>query len=406
MGTLGSNPWQAVGGLDNHTKRLDFQMSMMGFVFPCLNLILTTLALAELVIPENELDNMLQQLDRLQKEAELADLLILPEECQRRVYHYWVVDAYGRHESGNATVVTPLSSHTKIIYEKDATLEIDNKRQDEEEDLIEEGQYNPHVLVLRPELNCLFQGDGALSTALLDYYLVPPPKYGFLREFVSTEVDEGTHGGSHRGVFQDQFLDEFIFKGRVKNGFFVEAGADDFLLNSNSLLFELTHKWTGVLVEPHLNRFHQGLQVGRNTWGAPVCLALGPSPHTAWIAQALQGVSMNGLVPPERGGAVHQCFPLYSLLLALNKSKVNYFSLDIEGAELQVLRSVPWHLVDIEVISVEYNLLAYILKAKKLAVSGVIPKICLFVSLSRFSLFSCLLVKFKYYLINGKPKKT
>ena len=38
-----------------------------------------------------------------------------------------------------------------------------------------------------------------------------------------------------------------------------------------------------------------------------------------------------------------------SLLLALDNPKVNYLSLDIEGAELQVLRSVPWHLVDIEV---------------------------------------------------------
>ena len=39
----------------------------------------------------------------------------------------------------------------------------------------------------------------------------------------------------------------------------------------------------------------------------------------------------------------------FSLLLALDNPKVNYFSLDIEGAEIQVLRSVPWHLVDIEV---------------------------------------------------------
>ena len=38
-----------------------------------------------------------------------------------------------------------------------------------------------------------------------------------------------------------------------------------------------------------------------------------------------------------------------SLLLALGSPKVNYFSLDIEGAELQVLHSLPWNLVDIEV---------------------------------------------------------
>ena len=40
---------------------------------------------------------------------------------------------------------------------------------------------------------------------------------------------------------------------------------------------------------------------------------------------------------------------VFSLLLALGNPKVNFFSLDIEGAELQVLRSMPWHLLDIEV---------------------------------------------------------
>ena len=161
------------------------------------------------------------------------------------MYHYWVVDANGSHESENATVVTSLSTHTAIHY----------KKLDEEH--LGGGQ-SSHVVVLRPELNCLHQEEGALSKALLDHYLVPPPKSGLLREFLAVEVDGGTQGGSHRGVLQDQFLDEFIFKGRVKNGFFVEAGADDFLLNSNSLWFELTHGWTGLLVEPLASQFHKG----------------------------------------------------------------------------------------------------------------------------------------------------
>ena len=38
-----------------------------------------------------------------------------------------------------------------------------------------------------------------------------------------------------------------------------------------------------------------------------------------------------------------------SLLLALGNPTVNYLSLDIEGAELQVLKSIPWDLVNIEV---------------------------------------------------------
>ena len=77
-----------------------------------------------------------------------------------------------------------------------------------------------------------------------------------------------------------------------------------------------------------------------------------------------------------------QCFPLYSVLQALDNPKVDYFSLDIEGAEypvrcnskfstfdivksyqkvisvsviciLQVLKSVPWDKVDIRVLGVE-----------------------------------------------------
>ena len=42
-----------------------------------------------------------------------------------------------------------------------------------------------------------------------------------------------------------------------------------------------------------------------------------------------------------------QCLPLYSILLALDNPTVHHFSLDIEGAELPVLKTVPWGKVDI-----------------------------------------------------------
>ena len=42
-----------------------------------------------------------------------------------------------------------------------------------------------------------------------------------------------------------------------------------------------------------------------------------------------------------------QCLPLYSILLALGNPTVHHFSLDIEGAELPVLKTVPWEKVDI-----------------------------------------------------------
>ena len=44
-----------------------------------------------------------------------------------------------------------------------------------------------------------------------------------------------------------------------------------------------------------------------------------------------------------------QCFPIYSILAALNRTTVDYFSLDIEGDELSVLKTIPWDSVDIRV---------------------------------------------------------
>ena len=45
------------------------------------------------------------------------------------------------------------------------------------------------------------------------------------------------------------------------------------------------------------------------------------------------------------------CFPLFGVLKALNVTKVDYFSLDVEGNEMDVLRTIPFDLID---ITVEY----------------------------------------------------
>ena len=34
--------------------------------------------------------------------------------------------------------------------------------------------------------------------------------------------------------------------------------------------------------------------------------------------------------------------PLYTILLAMGNPTVHYFSLDIEGAEFPVLKTIPW----------------------------------------------------------------
>ena len=43
------------------------------------------------------------------------------------------------------------------------------------------------------------------------------------------------------------------------------------------------------------------------------------------------------------------CFPLFGVLKAMNVTKVDYFSLDVEGAEMDVLRTIPFDDLDITV---------------------------------------------------------
>ena len=58
-----------------------------------------------------------------------------------------------------------------------------------------------------------------------------------------------------------------------------------------------------------------------------------------------------GLVRSNIKGTVSEeiCLPLYSILLSLGNPVVDYFSLDVEGAEMGILKAIPWDKVEIKV---------------------------------------------------------
>ena len=60
-----------------------------------------------------------------------------------------------------------------------------------------------------------------------------------------------------------------------------------------------------------------------------------------------------GLEMEEHEEITVQCFPLYSVLKALGNPLVDYFSLDIEGAEFAVLQTIPWPEVKIALLGIE-----------------------------------------------------
>ena len=81
--------------------------------------------------------------------------------------------------------------------------------------------------------------------------VAPPPKelkYNFSKKSIK-HID--INGQENQPIL----VNKKIFKNKLNNGFFVEAGAWDGESFSNTLFFELKKNWTGLLVEPNPDAF-------------------------------------------------------------------------------------------------------------------------------------------------------
>ena len=50
---------------------------------------------------------------------------------------------------------------------------------------------------------------------------------------------------------------------------------------------------------------------------------------------------------------VVKCYPLSSLMNTSGQTHIDYFSLDVEGAEMIILQSINWKHLDIDVFTIE-----------------------------------------------------
>lgn len=139
------------------------------------------------------------------------------------------------------------------------------------------------------------------------------------------------------------------FKNKT-NGVFVEAGAWDGEQYSNTLLLEKELGWTGLLVEPNPPIYNKILEKNRKSYVINSCLST--SPHPEMLELQAYGTGSR-TVQNSKGTNKIECFPLYSLLLAMGQTKIDFFSLDVETVEAKVLRTIPWNKVQIELVTIE-----------------------------------------------------
>ncbi|XP_042227651.1 protein Star-like [Homarus americanus] len=187
--------------------------------------------------------------------------------------------------------------------------------------------------------------------ALREQFLVPPSTLPYN---LSQPEEENPSMGQAQRI-------DFILKGK-RNGFYVECGALDGEIRSNTLFFERKRGWNGILIEADPKNFNQMTEKHRKAYMSSSCLAPTTHPTTVMFQQQDNQGHILGKQqehPSSSGSDVGdivevQCFPLYSYMVALNVTTIDYFSLDVEGAEFAVLKTIPWDKVDITTLSVEF----------------------------------------------------
>nr|XP_045621783.1 protein Star-like isoform X2 [Procambarus clarkii] len=153
---------------------------------------------------------------------------------------------------------------------------------------------------------------------------------------------------------QSQYVDNEVLHG-MTGGFFVEVGAVDGEHLSNTLFLERNRSWTGLLIEAFPGTYQQLQQKHRKAYSINTALAISNISSKVHF-QYSGGLGVLSRISKNSSQTFQTtAIPFYSLLLALNITQIDYFSIDIEGAEMKVLRTIPWDKIKIRLMCVEIN---------------------------------------------------
>jgi len=170
---------------------------------------------------------------------------------------------------------------------------------------------------------------------------------------------------------QDKYLEKNIFKG-YKNGFYVDVGAHDGISINNTLYFEKNNNWTGINIEP-IKKVFDKLVINRPNninLNFAVCNNDGETEFlcNTGYTEMISGIKDN--FDPRHLERLHneniqhgstteiikiKTKKLETIFDENHVSHINYLSIDVEGAEFEVIKSINFDKVFIDVIGFENN---------------------------------------------------
>jgi len=175
----------------------------------------------------------------------------------------------------------------------------------------------------------------------------------------------------HSQWSQDRYLEESIFKGHTK-GVFVDVGAHDGVTINNTLFFEKERGWTGINVEP-IKSVYDKLTDNRPDCINLNCAISAEEGNLNFICNEGYTEMLSGLESHydsrhhmrneneiKQMGGVKKVIQVETKRLETvfddnNINHVNYLSIDVEGAEYSVIKSINFNKVFIDVIEFENN---------------------------------------------------
>lgn len=183
----------------------------------------------------------------------------------------------------------------------------------------------------------------------------------------SVHAQEKTYYSQHD---QDKFVHETFFPEK-KDGVFVEIGAYDGVAFSNTYFFERELGWTGLCIEPNPEPF-AALQNNRKAHCIQGCIADRTGSvkflQISGYASMLSGIKdkqhpkhlerIHKEVSQKGGATTEIEVPTFTLKDLASKYKIHridFLSIDTEGNEWDILSSIDFDAIDIDVITIENN---------------------------------------------------
>ena len=159
----------------------------------------------------------------------------------------------------------------------------------------------------------------------------------------------------------DRYIHEHFFANRSAPGFFVEMGALDGTGGSNTFMFEAALDWRGMLLEANPSSCAKLFENKHRSRSTRLCTAAcaegtpGGALRFEFTTDPFTSAAVDVMDPawrkhwhsaangrPVTGIELVPCAPLARLLRTAGVKEIDFFSLDVEGSELTVLRTMDW----------------------------------------------------------------